>query len=101
MLEQITTIADLGSMIFAVLGLFYARPSAPGKELWAAAGMFLFAAAGQIVALCADVFGDAGWPHLAAAVLFMTGLLVASGITWGRADRADELAGADTEGDLW
>jgi hypothetical protein len=101
MLEQITTIADLGSLVFAALGLFYARPSAPGKELWAAAGMFLFAAAGQIVALCADVFGNAGWPHLASNALFMTFLLIGAWITWGRADRADELAGDDTEGDLW
>jgi type VI protein secretion system component VasK len=101
MLEQITTIADLGSMIFAVLGLFYARPSAPGKELWAAAAMLLFAAAGQIVALCADIFGSAGWQRLVSNVLAMTFLLIGAWITWGRADRADELAGDDTEGDLW
>jgi energy-converting hydrogenase Eha subunit A len=97
---QLTTIANLASLVLAALALCYARRSAPARELWAAAAMFLVAAAGQIVALGADVLGDAGWPRLVGDVLFMTGLFAAAWITWGRADRADEATG-DTEGDLW
>lgn len=99
-MEQITTIANLGSLTLAALGLYYGRRSAPANELWAAAALFLVAAIGQIVALGADLLADAGWPHLVGDVMFMTGLLAISWITWGRADRADEATG-DTEGDLW
>lgn len=99
-MDQLTTIANLASLTFGGLGLYYGRRSAPGHELWAAAAMFLVAAVGQIVALGADILGGAGWLHLVVDAALMTGLLVIAWITWARADRADEAAG-DTKGDLW
>lgn len=100
MLEQISAIGDLASLVITALALYYARTSAPARELWAAAAMFLVSAASQVVVLCADVLRGSSWDRLILDAVLLTGLLALAWITWGRADRAGELDG-DAEGDLW